>query len=366
MDLREIVNKLDDLLDRVNSAYSILDIDNKEIKIKELEIIISQPEFWNDTNNAQKVSKELSSLKEQVEFFRKTKNDISSLKEIAKDDIIDRDVNLLFEIEKSYFELANKFEKKEFDILFREKHDESNVILSIHAGAGGDDAQDFAEMLIRMYARFCDKKGFKMEMLEETRGGEVGIKSATFSIKGSYAYGYLKSEYGVHRIIRISPFDADHARHTSFVLVEVLPELPENEEIIIKDDEIRIDTFMSSGAGGQSVNTTYSAVRIVHIPTNISVACQNERSQSQNKEIAMKILKAKLFELKEKELLDEKNKLKGDYKSIEWGSQIRSYVLNPYKMVKDHRTEYEEDDVEKVLDGNIEEFIEAFLRKKTS
>ena len=259
--------------------------------------------------------------------------------------------------------LLINFEKEEFNILFRGKYDKNNVIMSIHAGAGGDDAQDFAEMLCRMYKRFCDKKGFKIEIISETRGGEVGVKSLTLSIKGDYAYGYLKSEYGVHRIVRISPFDADHARHTSFVLIEVLPELENDDEINIKDDEIRIDTFMSSGAGGQSVNTTYSAIRIVHIPTNISVTCQNERSQSQNKEIALKVLKAKLFELKQKELLDEKNKLKGDYKSIEWGSQIRSYVLNPYKMVKDHRTDYEEGDVENVFDGNIEGFIESFLRK---
>jgi len=364
MDLREIIKEIDDLLKRVESAFSILNIENKKIRIKELEFIMNEKGFWDDTTTAQKISKELYNLKEETEFFAKIKYDLLNLREIAVDDIVDKDVNLLFEIEKSYKEILNNFEKKEFNILFSGNYDKNNVILSIHAGAGGDDAQDFAEMLVRMYKRFCDKKGFKMDLVSETKGGEVGIKSVTFIIKGEYAYGYLKSEYGVHRIVRISPFDADHARHTSFVLAEVLPEIEENKEIVLKDDEIRIDTFMSSGAGGQSVNTTYSAIRIVHIPTNITVTCQNERSQSQNKEIALSILKSKLLELKQKELLDEKNKLKGDYKSIEWGSQIRSYVLNPYKLVKDHRTDYEETDVDSVLDGNIEKFIEAFLRKR--
>jgi len=364
MDLREIINEIDSLLERVNSAFSILNLENKKIRIKELEFIINEENFWKDPVNAQKISKELADLKDETSFFEKIKYDLLNLKDIAKDDIVDKDVNLLFEIDKNYKEILKNFEEKEFYILFRGKYDKNNVILSIHSGAGGDDAQDFSEMLVRMYKRFCDKKGFKMDILSETRGGEVGIKSITFMIKGDYAYGYLKSEYGVHRIVRISPFDADHARHTSFSLVEVLPEIEENNEIIIKDDEIRVDTFMSSGAGGQSVNTTYSAVRIVHIPTNITVTCQNERSQSQNKEIALSVLKSKLLELKQKELLDEKNKLKGDYKSIEWGSQIRSYVLNPYKLVKDHRTNYEETDVDKVLNGNIEGFIESFLRKK--
>lgn len=364
MDLRDIISKIDQLLERVNSAFSILNIENKKIRIKELEFIISEPDFWNDTQNAQRLSKELSNLQEEVSFFENIKKELLNLREIAKDDIADKDVNMVSEIERIYLETLNKFEKKEFYILFRDKYDKNTAILSIHSGAGGDDAQDFAQMLIRMYKRFCDKKGFKMDLISETRGGEVGIKSAMFIISGEYAYGYLKSEYGVHRLVRISPFDADHERHTSFVLVEVLPEIENDMDIVINDDEIRIDTFMSSGAGGQSVNTTYSAVRIVHIPTNITVTCQNERSQAQNKEIALNILKSKLLELKQKEMLDEKNRLKGDYKSIEWGSQIRSYVLNPYKLIRDHRTNYETNNVDSVLDGNIEGFIEAYLRKK--
>ncbi len=364
MDLREIISRIDNLLERVNSAFSILNIENKKIRIKELEFISLDQDFWNDTQNAKKLSKELADLREEVSFFEDIKKELINLKEIAKDDIVDKDVSMVLEIEKVYLDILHRFEQKEFYILFRDKYDENNAILSIHAGAGGDDAQDFAQMLVRMYKRFCDKKGFKMDLISETKGGEVGIKSSTFIISGNYAYGYLKSEYGVHRLVRISPFDADHERHTSFVLVEVLPEIEDNLDIKINDDEIRIDTFMSSGAGGQSVNTTYSAVRIVHIPTNITVTCQNERSQAQNKEIALNILKSKLLELKQKEMLDEKNRLKGDYKSIEWGSQIRSYILNPYKLVKDHRTNYETDNVESVLNGNIEEFIEAYLRKK--
>jgi len=364
MDLREIISKIDNLLERVNSAFSILNIENKKIRIKELEFISLDQDFWNDTQNAKTLSKELADLREEVSFFEDIKKELINLKEIAKDDIVDKDVSMVLEIEKVYLDILHRFEQKEFYILFRDKYDENNAILSIHAGAGGDDAQDFAQMLVRMYKRFCDKKGFKMDLISETKGGEVGIKSSTFIISGNYAYGYLKSEYGVHRLVRISPFDADHERHTSFVLVEVLPEIEDNLDIKINDDEIRVDTFMSSGAGGQSVNTTYSAVRIVHIPTNITVTCQNERSQAQNKEIALNILKSKLLELKQKEMLDEKNRLKGDYKSIEWGSQIRSYILNPYKLVKDHRTNYETDNVESVLNGNIEEFIEAYLRKK--
>lgn len=364
MDLREIISRIDNLLERVNSAFSILSIDNKKIRIKELEFISLDQDFWNDTQNAKTLSKELADLREEVSFFEDIKKELINLKEIAKDDIVDKDVSMVLEIEKVYLDILHRFEQKEFYILFRDKYDENNAILSIHAGAGGDDAQDFAQMLVRMYKRFCDKKGFKMDLISETKGGEVGIKSSTFIISGNYAYGYLKSEYGVHRLVRISPFDADHERHTSFVLVEVLPEIEDNLDIKINDDEIRVDTFMSSGAGGQSVNTTYSAVRIVHIPTNITVTCQNERSQAQNKEIALNILKSKLLELKQKEMLDEKNRLKGDYKSIEWGSQIRSYILNPYKLVKDHRTNYETDNVESVLNGNIEEFIEAYLRKK--
>ncbi|MEZ7820905.1 MAG: peptide chain release factor 2 [Patescibacteria group bacterium] len=364
MDLKDIIQNIDNLKIRVANAMRILDIENKRIKIKILEAESQDEGFWDNTVNAQNISKELAFLKEHVMFWDNLGYDLDNLREVAVDDVVSKDINLLDDIEKTYLKILENFEKEEFFVLFNNKYDNSNVILSIHAGAGGDDAQDFASMLLRMYLRFCDKKGFKATIIDETKGGEVGLKSVTVLIEGNYAYGYLRSEYGVHRVIRISPFDADHARHTSFVSVEILPELDDIKEIVLKDEDLRIDTFCSSGAGGQSVNTTYSAVRIVHIPTGISVSCQNERNQSQNKEIAMKILKSKLLELKQKELLDEKNQLKGDYKSIEWGSQARTYVFHPYKQVRYHRSEYETSNIEDVMNGNIEELIEAFLRKK--
>jgi len=362
MDLKEIIKNIDDLKIRVANAMRILDIENKRIRIKILNIETREEDFWNDKNNAQKVSKELAFLEDQVTFWDNLSYDLDNLREVAVDDVLSKDVNLLDDIQNTYFKILENFEKEEFFVLFNNKYDDSNVILSIHAGAGGDDAQDFASILLRMYIRFCEKKGFKATIVDETKGGEVGFKSVTVLIEGSYAYGYLRSEYGVHRVIRISPFDADHARHTSFVSVEVLPELEDIKEIVLKDEDLRIDTFCSSGAGGQSVNTTYSAVRVVHIPTGISASCQNERNQTQNKETAIKILKSRLLELKQKELLNEKNELKGDYKSIEWGSQARTYVFHPYKQIRDHRSDYETSNIEEVMDGNIEKLIESYLR----
>ncbi len=362
MDLKDLIQNIDDLKIRIDSAMRILDIENKRIKIKILEAEIQEEDFWNNVVNAQSVSKKIAFLKDSVNFWDSLIFDIDNLREIAVDDIANKDVNLLEDIQNTYYKLLESFEKEEFFVLFNNKYDNSNVILSIHAGAGGDDAQDFASMLLRMYLRFCEKKGFKAIIIDETKGGEVGFKSVTILIEGEYVYGYLRSEYGVHRVIRISPFDADHARHTSFVSVEILPELDDIKEIELKDEDIRIDTFCSSGAGGQSVNTTYSAVRVVHLPTGVSASCQNERNQTQNKETAIKVLKSKLLELKQKELLDEKNQLKGDYKSIEWGSQIRTYVFHPYKQVRDHRSDYETSDIENIMDGNIEKFIESYLR----
>jgi peptide chain release factor 2 len=306
----------------------------------------------------------LKDLKNKLSDWEKLKKEVDDLLEIARLDEEDKDVSLREETEKKSRELEEKFVKMEFQVLFSGKYDEHNVIMAIHAGAGGVDAMDFAGMLLRMYLRFAEKKGFKARILDESRGAEAGIKSVTMEIKGPYAYGHLKSEYGVHRLVRISPFDAEKMRHTSFALVEVLPEIEEidEKEIIIRPEDLRIDTFLSSGHGGQSVQTTYSAVRIVHLPTKIMVSCQNERSQAQNKETALKILKAKLFQLEEEKQQKEKQKLRGEYKSAEWGNQIRSYVLHPYHMVKDLRTDYEVGDPDKVLDGELDGFIEAYLK----
>jgi peptide chain release factor 2 len=250
----------------------------------------------------------------------------------------------------------------EFYLLLDGKHDKSSAIVAVHAGSGGTEAQDWAEMLLRMVMRYSEKKDWNVILLDESRGQEAGIKSATLRVDGRYAYGHLKSEHGTHRLVRISPFDAEKMRHTSFALIEVIPEIETDDDIEIDPKDLRIDTFMSSGKGGQSVNTTYSAVRIVHIPTGTTVQCQNERSQLQNKETALRILKSKLQALKEEQEEKERQELRGEYKSAEWGNQIRSYVLHPYKMVKDLRTRYEESDPDNVLDGNLDGFVEAYLK----
>ncbi|KKT71680.1 MAG: Peptide chain release factor 2 [Candidatus Uhrbacteria bacterium GW2011_GWE2_45_35] len=316
--------------------------------------------FWSNQEKAKAVSKKAADLRGELETWENLKKDLLELKELA--DL--NEENLREEIEAKFVELEKLFSGLEFNTLFAGPHDQSNAIVSIHAGVGGTEAMDWAEMLFRMLTRFAEKKNFNVDILWESRGEEAGYKSITFRVAGRYAFGYLQSEAGVHRLVRISPFDAEKMRHTSFALVEVIPELEEISETEIDPKDLRIDTFMSGGKGGQSVNTTYSAVRIVHIPTNTTVQCQNERSQQQNKETALKILASKLRHLQEQELAAEKKKLRGEYKSAEWGNQIRSYVLQPYQMVKDHRTDFETPDTQGVLDGDIESFAEAYLRKQ--
>lgn len=325
----------------------------------ELEEKSTQAGFWNDAQAAGEIMKQLEALKNKLSKFENLEKNIKDLEELI--DLTENEEELK-EMEKQIEVLEKEVGDLEFQTLFSGEYDRNDVIMSIHCGAGGVDAQDWAEMLLRMYLRFAEKNNFKVSLIDETRGQEAGIKSATIEFKGEYAYGNLRSEAGVHRLVRLSPFNSDNLRQTSFALVEVLPVIAEIAEVKIEEKDLRVDVYRSSGAGGQSVNTTDSAVRITHIPTGIVATCQNERSQMQNKESAMKILKAKLHQkyLEEKEI--EQQKLRGEYHSTQWGSQIRSYVVHPYKMVKDHRTKYETSEAEKVLDGDIVDFIESFLR----
>lgn len=326
-----------------------------------MEVVTTEEGFWNDPQKAAKISKELEMLKNEVEEFENLEKKIDDLIELVEIFESPKDEER-GDVERQMLEIQKEFEALEFKTLLSGQYDKNDVILAIRSGAGGVDAQDWAEMLLRMYLRWAEKSGFKALIVEETRGGEAGIKSATLEISGSYAYGYLQSEAGVHRLVRLSPFNSDNLRQTSFAIVEVLPIIEEINEVVINPRDLVIDTYRASGAGGQHVNTTDSAVRITHTPTGIVVTCQSERSQLQNKERAMKVLKARIHKKFLEQQEAEKQKLRGEYKSAEWGSQIRSYVIHPYKMVKDHRTKFETSDAEKVLDGDLEGFMQSYLR----
>lgn len=322
---------------------------------------MTAPDFWKEADAA-KTAERASALRQEVETWEKLESEVSEALTLAREAEAESASEFRPDLENKISIMEAKFRDLEFFTLFSGQYDERDAILAVHAGAGGTEAQDWAEMLLRMLLRYAERKGFRARVLDEHRGAEAGIKSATVSVTGRYAYGYLRSEHGVHRLVRISPFDAEKQRHTSFALVEVLPDLGDIEEIKIDPKDLRIDTFLSSGHGGQSVQTTYSAVRLVHLPTGITVSCQNERSQLQNRETAMKILKAKLWERKEEARQKEKQKIRGAFTSAEWGNQARSYVIHPYKLVKDHRTKYEMQDPQRVLDGDLDEFVESFLR----
>jgi len=340
------------------------DLETTRIQIEALEQETAEPDFWDDSDSAQKTSRRLADLRDFYDSWMKIKEDAGELYgyvELAEEE---GDDAAMGSVEAQLAELQQRFKRLEFTTMMDEEHDDKDAIIAIHAGAGGTEAQDWAEMLLRMFMRYAERKGWTTKLLDQHRGSEAGIKSATVAIGGRFAYGHLKAEAGVHRLVRLSPFDADKQRHTSFALLEVLPELGELKEVEIEQKDIRVDTYLASGHGGQGVQTTYSAVRITHIPTNIVVTCQNERSQTQNKETAMRILRAKLHALYLKEREEEKKKLRGEFTSAEWGSQIRSYVLHPYQMVKDHRTKYETQDTERILDGDLDGFIEAYLRSR--
>ena len=305
----------------------------------------------------------LSELRATVHTWREIEKKVNELTELAELVIKEKESSLEEEVRSEIEQVTSCLKELEFQLLFSGEYDKRNALLAIHAGAGGTESQDWAEMLLRMYLRWAERRKFQVEILDLSPGEEVGIKSATLEIRGAYAYGYLKSEHGVHRLVRLSPFDADHARHTSFVLVEVLPEVEQEIEVKINVDDLKIDTFRSSGPGGQHMQKTSTAIRITHLPTGLMVTCQSQRSQHQNREIAMRILKARLLELERQKRAQEREKLKGERIEAAWGNQIRSYVLHPYKMVKDHRTGYTTSNVTTVLDGELNEFIEAYLRR---
>ncbi len=330
------------------------------MKIEELDKKISDENFWNNPQNARLVTKERADLAKIIECWTQFHTEWNDLKVL--DELSDTDPELYLELSESLRVFEKRFSRYDLETLFSAKHDSANAIVSIHSGAGGTESQDWAQMLLRMYTRWTERRGFKFEMLDFQPGDEAGIKSATFLIAGGYAYGYMKAEIGVHRLVRISPFDANSRRHTSFASVFVYPEIQEDIEIEINPSDIRIDVFRASGPGGQGVNTTDSAVRVTHIPTGIIISCQNERSQHRNRDIAMKILKARLYDLKMNEREEERKKVENEKKDIAWGSQIRSYVLHPYRMIKDHRIDMETGKVDDFLDGDLDDFIEAYLR----
>jgi len=343
---------------------SLFDIASKRQELKELEDKTLEQDFWNDSKESGKVLAKIKSLKDTVSQFSKIESDINNLIEMTELVMMEFDEELKREILSNTKMISAELEKLELQTFLSGKYDKNNAILTIHPGAGGTESQDWAEMLYRMYTRWAEKSQYTVNEIDFLEGDEAGIKSVTFEVVGENAYGYLKGEMGVHRLVRISPFDSNSRRHTSFASIEVLPEITDDIELDINPDDLRVDTYRASGAGGQHVNKTSSAVRITHIPTNIVAQCQSERSQIQNRETAMKMLKSKLLDLKEKEQKEKIEDLKGIQREIAWGSQIRSYVFCPYTMVKDHRTNYEVGNVQAVMDGDLDGFIESYLKMK--
>ncbi len=338
------------------------DIDTLKQRLIFLEKKTLEESFWTDNNNNSSVLREMSNIKSKIEKYNNLKSEFDNLKDLSDLLKLESDDELARELIKNIAKIEGEITSLEINTLLSGKYDTNNTIITLHPGAGGTESQDWTQMLYRMYTRWAQDNGYEVKELDFLEGDEAGIKSVTFLVSGEYAYGYLKGEMGVHRLVRISPFDSGGRRHTSFASVEVLPEITDDIEIEINSDDLRIDTYRASGAGGQHINKTSSAVRITHIPTNIVVACQTERSQIQNKETAMKMLKSKLLNLKEKENKEKIEDLKGNQMEIAWGSQIRSYVFCPYTLVKDHRTNYEVGNVQAVMDGDLNGFINAYLR----
>ena len=323
---------------------------------------MGEPNFWDNPEEAQKVAQVVTQLKDEVGIFRSLETRSEDLEVMLELAMEEEDADIVGEIEQSLTSVRADIEHLELGMLLSGEYDANNAILTLHAGAGGTEAQDWTSMLLRMFGRFAERSGYSVDMLDYQPGDEAGVKSVTLGINGHNAYGYMKSEKGVHRLVRISPFDSNARRHTSFAAVDVMPEIDDTVEINISPADLKVDTYRASGAGGQHINKTDSAVRMTHIPTGIIVQCQNQRSQIQNRERCMQLLRAKLFEYEKQKQAELKSDIAGDYQAIEWGSQIRSYVFHPYNMVKDHRTGAETGNVQAVMDGNLELFVEAYLR----
>ncbi len=360
--LEEAKYRLENFRKDITELGSALRIDELRKTVAEMEETTTAPEFWNDQENSGKVLKEIKRLKDKISNYEALENRLEDAITLAELAIEENDESLVEEVESDVAAIEKEEERQRIEILLSGEYDANNAILSFHPGAGGTEAQDWAQMLYRMYTRWGERHGYNVKLLDWLDGEEAGLKSATILIEGPNAYGYLKGENGVHRLVRISPFDASGRRHTSFTSVEVMPELDDDNNIEIKEEDLEITAHRSSGAGGQHINKTDSAIRITHIPTGIVVGCQTERSQLQNKETAMKMLKAKLLEIKEREKLDKIDDIKGIKTKIEWGAQIRSYVFMPYTLAKDTRTGYEDGNIQAVMDGEIDGFINAYLK----
>ena len=362
VELDQIKIELNNLEGPLNELESSLSVVDKEQRIEELRREMEVPTFWDNNERAQKMTKELKDLEDTVGLIKELKSQHSGLLELIEMCYEENDESMIPDVQDEFKDFSERLENLRISTLLSGEYDAYNAILRLNAGAGGTESCDWAGMLFRMYSRYAEKKGFSVDVLDMLDGDEAGIKSVTFQINGTNAYGYLKGEKGVHRLVRISPFNAQGKRQTSFVSLDVMPDIEEDLDVEINDDDLRIDTYRSSGAGGQHINKTSSAIRITHIPTGIVVQCQNERSQFQNKDKAMQMLKAKLYLLKQEENAEKLSDIRGEIKDIAWGSQIRSYVLQPYTMVKDTRTNQEVAQADAVLDGYLDPFINAYLK----
>ncbi|PKL91610.1 MAG: peptide chain release factor 2 [Candidatus Goldiibacteriota bacterium HGW-Goldbacteria-1] len=362
MEIKEIKDRISEIRERVSKVRCIFDLPKRILRRGELERKSQEPNFWKDTREAKKVQTEIKGVTYDIQRHAELKAAFEEIETVLELLDAEKDAQLEAELQTKFVSLMKFLERTEVTLLFSGQYDKNNAIVKIHAGAGGTESCDWVSMLYRMYKMWCENKGFKIEVSDIMHGDETGFKDITFEVAGEYAYGNFRSEKGIHRLVRISPFDSNKRRHTTFASLEVIPELDDEVVVDIKEEDLRIDTFRASGAGGQHVNRTESAIRITHIPTNIVVQCQNDRSQGKNKEMAMKELKARLFIFEEEKKKLEMEEIAGEKRSISWGSQIRSYVLHPYKMIKDLRTGYERGDVDNVLDGDLDEFIEAFLK----